>query len=123
MAFATVDDYRARYDTDMPDEQLEVLLEDASVFIQSQPHFVAKDDEVQARALVVVTCAIVHRATLAGDLAGFEEYSETAVGISASASLYNPSGDFWLTKSEKRMLGISGATVGTIRPEVHPWVS
>lgn len=118
--FATPADYRARYDTDMSDERLGVLLGDASAFIASFPGFsYDSEDAAQAQNLKMVTCSVVNRSIPADGLAGLQSYSESAVGISASATPYNPSGDFWLTKSEKRVLGITGTQVGAIRPAIH----
>ena len=118
--FATVDDYRARYTDDVDDARLEVLLGDASVYISSYPGFSLRDgDGLQAENLRRVACSVVHRAIPADGLAGLQSYSESAVGISASATPYNPSGDFWLTKAERRSLGIFGGGIGSIRAAIH----
>ena len=42
--------------------------------------------------------------------------SQGAGGYTASVGVYNPSGDFYLTKQEKRLLGIGGGRVGMTDP-------
>lgn len=117
--FATLDDYEARYGTPSDPNRVDTLLGDASAFIASLPGFEMRDDDpVFAANLTRVTCAVVNRAMLAGDMAGIQSYSETAVGISASITPYNPSGDFYLTKAEKAALGITGSRIGTIQPVI-----
>ena len=120
--FATVDDYEARYgDVEDPD-RITVLLGDASAFIAAQPGFTMNpDSEVQALALTVVTCSLVHRSQSAGAWAGLSNVSQGGDGYTASATVYNPSGDFYLTKQEKRLLGIGGARVGFVAPSIDGW--
>lgn len=116
-AFATVDDYQGRYGEVDDAKRLAILLDDATAFISSQPGFARDpDDLTQAANLVRVTCAVVHRSLSAGNLAGIQSYSEGAVGYTASVTPYNPSGDFYLTKAERRSLGISGGRVGATDP-------
>lgn len=122
--FATVSDYEERYGEVDDSDQVETLLGDASAFIAAQPGFrlLPEDDDgyaLQQANLVRVTCAVVHRSLLSGDLAGLNSYSEGGVGYTASVNIYNPSGDFFLTKAEKRALGISGFMVGTIPAAIH----
>lgn len=119
--FATVEQYEARYGEVGDRQQVETLLGDASAFIAAQPGFrpLSSDDDgydLQQANLVRVTCAVVHRSLSAGDLAGLSSYSEGGVGYTASVSVSNPSGDFYLTKAEKRVLGIGGGRVGQTWP-------
>ena len=119
--FATVKDYEERYgDVDDP-EQVETLLGDATAFIAAQPGFrpLPSDEDgydLQQANLVRVTCAVVHRSLSAGDFAGLSSYSEGGVGYTASVSVSNPAGDFYLTKAEKQALGIGGGRVGQTWP-------
>lgn len=116
-AFATEYDYMLRYGQPDGCADIATLLSDATAFIASQPGFVRNpDDSTQAANLVRVTCAVVHRSLSAGNLAGIQSYSEGAVGYTASVTPYNPSGDFYLTKAERRSLGISGGRVGATDP-------
>ena len=125
--FATVSDYEARYGEVDDSEQVETLLGDASAFIAAQPGFrlLPEDDDgyaLQQANLVRVTCSVVHRSLLSGDWAGFSNASQTAGNYTASVTIANPTEDFYMTKAEKRSLGITGGRIGTIEPAVHPWV-
>lgn len=126
-SFATVSDYEARYGEVDDREQVETLLGDASAFIAAQPGFrlLPEDDDgyaLQQSNLVRVTCAVVHRSLSAGDWAGLSNASQTAGSYTASVTIANPAEDFYMTKAEKRSLGIAGSRIGTIGPVVHPWV-
>ena len=115
--FATVEEYEARYGEVDDSERVGTLLSDATAFISSQPGFALReDDETQAANLTRVTCAVVHRSLLSGDLSGFSQISESAVGISASATVYNPGEDFYLTRADRVSLGLSGGRVGMTDP-------
>lgn len=115
--FATVEDYEARYGAVDDDARLETLLADASAFIASQPgFFVNQGDDVFLANLVRVTCAVVNRAEVSGAWAGLSNVSQGADGYTASATVYNPSGDMFLTKQERRALGIGMGAVGMTDP-------
>ena len=115
--FATVDDYEARYGERGSPDRLSVMLADASLYIAAQPGFALRaDDADQASILTAVTCTVVHRSLGAGDYAGFSSVSQGAGGYTASASIYNPGGDYFLTKQERRSLGLGGGRVGTTDP-------
>ena len=115
--FATVDDYESRYGEVDDPNRVTLLLGDASAFIAAQPGFILNpDSEVQALALTVVTCSLVHRSQSAGAWAGLSNVSQGGDGYTASATVYNPSGDFYLTKQEKRLLGIGGGRIGMTDP-------
>lgn len=119
--FATVEDYEARYgDVDDP-EQVETLLGDATAFIAAQPGFrlLSPDEDgydLQQANLKRICCSVVSRSLSAGDWAGLSSLSQGAGSQSASVSVYNPSGDFYLTKAEKQALGIGAARVGMTDP-------
>lgn len=115
--FATLGDYEARYGVVSDPSRVETLLADASAFVASQPGFALRDgDDLQAGALAAVACALVNRKMLAGAYAGFSNVSQGADGYTASAAVYNPSGDFYLTRQERRMLGLGGGRVGQTDP-------
>lgn len=120
--FATVEDYEARYGGVDDETRLATLLSDASLFLVSQRGLaVDPDDETQAALLTAVTCAMVHRSMMAGSYAGLSSISQGAGGYTASVGVYNPSGDFYLTKGEKQALGISGARIGSVAPVIDGW--
>lgn len=114
---ATVDDYIARYGEPDDPARVAVLLGDASAFIASQPGFPEGEPSgLLSLSLTVVTCSVVHRALSAGGWAGLSNISQGAGGYTASATVYNPSGDFYLTKQERRILGLGGGRVGQTDP-------
>lgn len=117
--FATVADYQLRYGAAADQLRLKALLGDASALIAGMPGFdCSAKDEAWWANLKRITCAVVHRSLVAGDLAGMQTYSETGIGYSASATPFNPGGDLYLTKAEKRTLGIGGVSFGAILPEI-----
>ena len=69
-AFATVEEYEARYGEVEDEARLEMALSDASVFIYAEMRragvAIAPDDEEQAQALAYVTCLIVNRVERSG---------------------------------------------------------
>ena len=120
--FATVEDYEARYGKVEDGERIDVLLRDASNIIASQPGFSTCDrDETWWGVLETVTCAVVHRSMMAGTYAGLSNVSQGAGGYTASVSVYNPGGDLYLTRNEKRALGIGGARIGSVAPAIDGW--
>lgn len=115
--FATLDDYEARYGAPADPERTKTLLGDASVLIASQPGFDAEaGGETRRAALVAVTCSVVNRKLISGSYSGFSSVSQGAGGQTASVAVYNPSGDMFLTRQERRMLGIGGGRVGATDP-------
>lgn len=116
-AYATLEDYEARYgETDQP-ECVKVLLGDASALIDALPGFALHpDDETQAANLTRVTCSVAHRSMTSGDLDGVTQYSQTAVGYSAQLTYANPSGDLYITSQERRSLGLGVGRIGQTDP-------
>lgn len=123
MAFATVEDLEARWHALTEPEQARatVLLDDASVYIASLVRVDASDC-MQASALKIVCCSMVQRAmnASANDAFGISQQTITADIYSQSMSFANPSGDFYLTASEKRLLGITSSYMLGIRPTIDP---
>lgn len=120
MAYATVDDLEARWRPLSTTEQdrAEVLLDDAAVYLSA---LVTVDDSDQAQAdvLKVVSCSMVQRVMSSDvDTFGVSQASMTAGSYTQSMTFANPSGDFYLTAMEKRLLGIASSKLGTIRPKV-----
>lgn len=110
--FATFDDYAARYDAAPEDmDRIGVLLDDASAIVSaSMPP--GSDFDALAPLLTSTVCAMVNRAFVASGMAGVSNYSEGAAGITASVTYANPSGDLYMTATEKAALGIGGGFVG-----------
>ena len=114
MAYADVSDLEARWRTLDESEQAraEALLNDASAMLAASVT-VDDADEQQAALLKIVTCNMVQRSmSTGGDMYGVTQQSMTAVGFTQQFSYANPTGDLYITKAEKRMLGISGTGRG-----------
>ena len=120
--FATVEDYETRYGGVEDEARVSALLQDATNIIASQPGFsTCGRDETWWGVLETVTCAMVHRSMMSGSYAGLSNVSQGAGGYTASVSVYNPGGDLYLTRNEKRALGIGGARIGFVAPAIDGW--
>lgn len=121
MAFADVSDVAARWRALDANEQekASVLLCDASAML-SKLVDVDFDDARQMAILKSVCCSMVIRAMSASqsDTFGLSQTTMTAGPYSQSASFANPSGDMYLTKMERKLLGINAAVIGTIPPVI-----
>ena len=117
---ATVEDYEARYGKVDDEERISKLLQDATNIIASQPGFCDKNrDDTWWGVLETVACAMVHRSMMAGSYAGLSSVSQGAGGYTASVGVYNPGGDMFLTRNEKKALGIGGARIGSVAPAIN----
>lgn len=119
MAFATVQDLESRWRDLTEDEEAKaaVLLEDAAVYLESLV-VVDPEDEHQASALNIVSCNIVRRMmNVTDDMYGVTEGTMTADIYTQRFTYSNPNGNMYITKPEKRMLGIGG-TLTNIRPVI-----
>lgn len=118
MAFATVADLEARWRdlSDAEEAQASVLLDDAAAYLQALVE-VDPDDEVQAANLKMVSCNMVKRAmsSSASDAFGVTNATATMGPFSQQVAYANPSGDMYVSKSERAILGIGTATIGSIR--------
>ena len=129
MAYAEVSDLEARLGRELTtDEQAraEVLLGDASAMLDALMGDAAAE---KPDLLCMVNCNMVirvmgidsaescrFRIKMESSAYGVDSMSITA-GPYAQTWNYNaPSGDMYLTKSEKLMLGLYGGYIGTIRP-------
>lgn len=113
-AFATVNDLESRWRTMDPSEKARagVLLVDAAAIIMAalDQSGIAIDekDEVQAANLVRVSCAMVQRAMAQGDGEQSHAWGGNLV--------MNPSGDLYLSKADRKSLGIGRMRVGFVSP-------
>lgn len=125
-AFATKEDYIKRYDTTVEDDRLNILLEDASNFL-SALYFEEWGEEYKQgeHALFdanacAVTCAVVSRAiNVPAGMEGVSQASQGADSYSASFTFANPTGDFYITKSDRQRLGMVGGGIFTIEPMIN----
>lgn len=111
-AFATIDDLEARYKT-LTDGELAratALLTDASVMLVGEFNRVGKSidekDELLMANLTRVTCAMVKRVLASGLEADVSSSSMTAGSYSEQRTFANPTGDMYITKNERRSLGL-----------------
>lgn len=113
MAYATVEDLEARWRTLDSDERAvaEALLADAAAYID------AWGTPSSAQAALVVSCNMVKRSMAAAgtDAFGVGQASMTAGSYQQQWTYANPSGDMYITKAEKKLLGFGG-TIGFARP-------
>ena len=118
MAFAEVSDIEARWHalTDEEQSRAAVLIDDASAMLAALVTVDGTDE--QAALLKSTCCNMVIRAmsATAADSYGVDSMSMTAGPYSQSWNYSNPSGDMYLTRREKRLLGISTGYIGSIRP-------
>ncbi len=121
MAYATIDDYAARYGAPESEERAEALLGDASACIDAayfaryrEEHAPGAHPVFDANACAVC-CAIVARMLVPTDMFGVSQYSQTAGSYTASTTFSNPTGDMYMSKSDLRRLGLAGGRVRTIQ--------
>lgn len=104
-AFATYTDVEARWRTLSTAERTTagVLLDDASVIVVSEYPAAATLDPAITKFVV---CAMVKRAMQSAELGdGVSAFSQAAGPFSQSLTYANPSGNLYLNKQERRMLG------------------
>lgn len=122
-AFATLDDYEARYGTAPDAARAKVMLQDASEFLASELARCGKSadasDELQVSALRRICCRLANGALdVPGDVAGVNQTSFTAGPFNQSFTFANPTGAFKLLQSERRTLGIGTVRAGSVAPKV-----
>lgn len=119
MAFAGVSDIEARWRKLSASEEATaaVLLDDASAALSKLVDVDSHDTE-QADILKFVCCSMVIRKMSATktDTYGVSSMSMTAGPYTQQMAYSNPTGDWYLTKFERRLLGVTSAYIGSIRP-------
>ena len=121
--FADLKDYVNRYGN-ADQEKVEVFLQDASAFLVSfyesrfgHPYEEGRHTRFDANA-TAVCCAMVSRVIASSGMQGATQMSQTGGSYSASVTFGNALGDMYITRSEKRRLGLLGIRIGSIPPEV-----
>jgi hypothetical protein len=116
VAYATPDDLAARWRTLTVDEwaRAETLLDDAAALIRAEvpdidAHIADVDDPLDPDLPRLVSCAMVRRAMVAGDMSGVTSQSETVGSFTQQIAWSNPSGDLYLTRKERTLLGGAAA--------------
>lgn len=118
MSFATVSDYEAKYGEVADAERLQVWLDDVTTYLTKLlGNRYDATDEAQAAALRVVCRDCTHRA-FESNAPGFgvSNYSQSANGFTESMTYANATGDIYVTKNERKMLGIGGMSAGYLKP-------
>ena len=118
MSYATYTDIEARWHplSEQERERADVLIQDASAILDA---LVTPDDtDSKAELMCAVCCNMVIRAMSAADSYGVSQESMTAGPYTQQWTYSNPSGDMYLTKLEKRLLGITSGYIGSIQAKV-----
>lgn len=119
MAYAEVSDIETRWRDLSTDEEARAtaLIDDASAMLAELVD-IRNGDEQQEELLKIVCCNMVIRAMSASefDAFGASQMSMTAGPYMQQFTYANPSGDMYLTKMEKRLLGITSGYIRSIRP-------
>ena len=112
MSYATIDDVEAQWRplSDAETSRAETLLDRAALIIDVECPTVAKrieaGDELAARAAVHVSVEMVKRAMLSPvDAAPMAQFQQTGGPFSTSGTFVNPTGDVYLSKGDRRLLG------------------
>lgn len=108
-AFATVTDLEQRWHALTSEEktQAQLLLADASALMRSQ----ADTSLVEESLLTAICCSMVKRALSAQAFnAGVTQTSQNVGGVSESFTFANPTGDLYLSQTERKALGIGRQT-------------
>lgn len=123
-AFATVDDYAARYGEPGDSGRCELLLVDASnAALSAYEAFwgTAYEEGAHAafdRSACAVVCLMVNRVLSSpASLMGATQYSQGAGGYTASVTYGSALGEMYLGKAERRALGLTGQRLGVLAPE------
>lgn len=121
-SYATLTDYELRYgDVKADDEpRIETLLSDATSMILANGGDSEPQEEFK-NAYTLVCCAMAHRVVTspAWAVGGVTQHTQTAGSFSESYSFGNPNGDLFLTKNERKTLGLSSQKLGSIRGDLH----
>jgi hypothetical protein len=123
MAYAQATDLENRWRvlTDSEKSVVETFLNDAENMLKCliDDYDEKVEDDTFKAVLIAVECAMVKRALMSNlDLIGVSQHTMTAGSYNENVTYANPSGDMYLTKNEKKLLGISRLLVGAIKPYV-----
>ena len=118
MSFASISDYEDKYGSAGDDVALQAWLDDATTHLTALlGGTLDPDDAAQAALLRTVCRDMAHRAYASvAPGYGVTSYSQGANGFSESMSYANATGDLYLTKTERMLLGIGTQQVGWYDP-------
>lgn len=117
MAFANVTDIESRWRelTDEEAARANALLEDASNILGALVEVDPDDREQEASLRQVCANMVIRAMGSPSDMFGASSATITAGAYSQTVNYSAPSGDLYLTKMEKRLLGITSGYIGSIR--------
>lgn len=123
MAYATWQDLEARWRTLTASERATatVLLDDAATIIDAW----VRIDQTNAHQLDsarYVSCSMVRRSMSAqeSEMFGITQASATMGPFNQQATFQNPTGELYLSGSEKGMLGANTSFIDSLRPKIQP---
>lgn len=119
--YADIADLTAKYNLTPAQENVaETYLEDASILIRDLLAAEGKSvEDYEDDTITKITRDVAYRGLSAvSDGAMVSQYTESAIGYSETFTYSNPQGDLYLTKLEKKQLGIGGARMFTIHPHI-----
>jgi hypothetical protein len=112
--FASVDDYRARYESADSDARILVKLTDASNQIRREFGGDVPTDELWLANALTVACELASSA-LNAPQGGVSQLQQTAGSYTGQLTFSNPEGRLYLTKAQRTMLGLEDMVVGYAR--------
>ena len=118
MSFASISDYEAKYGEVGDVCALQTWLDDATVHLTALlGETLDPENATQTAALMTVCRDMAHRAYASvAPGYGVTSYSQGANGFNESMSYANATGDLYLTKAERLLLGIGTQQVGWYDP-------
>jgi|SRR5690625_185418 len=117
-AYATVEDLEKRLRRTIPGDQrvyAETAIEDASLEIDVACPLPDEPTEQDLQARLVVVCRMIKRAyAVPDDAVGVGSVQQGAGPYQSTLTFTNPTGDLYLTKADRRLLGCAGQRAFTI---------
>lgn len=117
--YATVSDLEDRWRVLTSEEanRAQVLISDASATLRVLAPGI--EDRITAGTLdaaipMLIVCAMVKRSMSAGDFDGASAQSMTAGPFAQNITYTNPTGNMYVTKAERNLLGIGGQVAFTV---------
>lgn len=122
-AFATIEDYTARYGEPADSERATALLDDASALLLSAYEGFWGEGYAEGahaafdRAAAAVCCMVVNRVLSApAAMLGATQYSQGAGGYTASVSYGSALGEMYLGKADLKRLGLDVQRMRVLTP-------
>jgi hypothetical protein len=119
-AYATVDDLEKRWRTLTPSEQdkAAVLLDDATAMLDAE---CKKARAHPHEGLLKIVCVDMVKRAMSSPVDDIPatNVQQTAGPYSASLTFANPMGDMYLTKANRKLLGLLRQRIGTIYPAIR----